>query len=242
MGLFSNLKDAFTTVSEGARDARSTLTAEKVCGVCGKRIGTVDAIYRSPELQDNCYLCHDCKTACSPNLSLGILSSWNENDVREHMAYVRAMPELMSSFRETACVQGPQPDSGKILLADDNAGLWTPAASPELFAFNQVESWSLSIHTSSVEGTGVHWKTKPPRPGMPVPGRTEELTSMTLVVRLANHPYADEVSVSISGANTSLFKRYRTYTEDCYACALRCYQLFEARCPQVMGEIQFFDL
>ncbi|MDO4961389.1 MAG: hypothetical protein Q4E57_06005 [Eubacteriales bacterium] len=213
------------------------LTAERICGVCGKKINVVAAIYATPEMRDNCYLCSDCQRRCSPSLSYSTIRTWTREDALEHMRLITELQmKRNSEFKETDAVMGGSKGNDKILCGDAEHGWWYVPGNPDFFTFDQVEKWELNIRTSD-EASGIHLlKYKAPRADMPVPDRTEDLTGMSLNIYLNNHPYAEKVTATIGGA-AGLLEGRKKYMERMYGYAEECYKFFEKFCGR--GTISF---
>lgn len=214
------------------------MTGNKICGVCGEPIGTISALYFAPEMNDNCYMCSACRAKCSPYLDDKQIHAWKKYDAENHMAFLAECEDrLQSDFHESdsVCLK-----DRKLLAVDAAKGWWYVPGTADIFRLEQIRSWQLSISTSSDEDTGLHlFKFTPPRPGMPAPGRLEELTGMSLVIELAEHPYAQYVTVEITGEKP-LFGLYKTYINDAYKAAESCYRLLEKYAdPSVTGTIRF---
>ena len=214
------------------------ITGNKICGVCGSPISTIQALYSTPEMNDNCYMCSNCRSKCSPFLEDKLIHAWKKYDAENHMAFLDECAErLQMDFVETASVNAKD---RKLLAIDAQKKWWYIPGTSDIFRLEQIKSWRLSISTDSGEDTGLHLlKFKPPRPDMPVPGFMEELTSMKLIIQLEEHPYADYAVVPIT-KEKGLFTPYRSFIKEAYDVAEQCYRLLETYSdPKVTGMIHF---
>ena len=217
-----------------------SLTGDKICGVCGRSVSTIGALYYEAEMRDNNYLCGECMKRCSPNLSLKAVRGWTRDDALAHMEYMQNLQTwLQHSFRCSATVQGiPGSNDPVLLAADDSCGMWYSPIAPDAFSFDHVVSWRLSL-SYNPDGGFHQVNITPPRPDMPVPGKTEEVDGMSIIVTLKNHPYAEEVEIPILGTK-SFLETYKSYLNGGYQIAEACYRFFEDRCIKATGKIEFY--
>lgn len=211
-------------------------TGNKICGVCGCEISTISALYTAPEMNDNCYMCDSCRSKCSPFLNDQLIHAWKKYDAENHMAFLAECSErIQSDFQETASVSS---GGRKILAFDEQKKWWYIPGTSDIFRFEQIKSWTLDVSIDLSDSADLHViKFTPPRPGMPVPGRFDEMRGLTLVIELNEHPYAEVVRTKIVGPK-GLLTFYGTYLKDAYAIAAKCYELLEKYSdPRVTGKI-----
>lgn len=215
------------------------ITAKRVCGVCGKTVGTLSAIYVLPEMRDDSYLCGECLKRCSPNIAFKAIRTWTAEDAVYHMEFMHQQREsLQSIFHETDSVKNMKGE--KLISVDEKLGWWyAPSAAPDIFKLDQVAGWQLHLQIDDSESSGIHMKYTPPRPDMPAPGRMEELDGMTMTIKIKNHPYVEEVELKIAGGR-GLLEGYRGYLNNTYKTALDAIELLERHCKATTGDIAFF--
>lgn len=202
------------------------LTGNKICGVCGAEISAIQALYTAPEMNDNCYMCSECRKKCSPFLEDKLIHAWKKYDAENHIAFLADSAACIeSAFHETDSASF---NGRKLLCVDAEKKWWYIPGTPDIFRFEQIKSWEIGISTETDSSTGLHlMKYTPPRPGMPVPGRLEELTGMRLYIELAEHPYAETAAIDILTEKRGLLKSYKAYLDEAYSAAEECFRLLE---------------
>lgn len=217
------------------------VTAERVCGVCNEKIGFLKAVYICPEMRDNQYLCSKCLEKCSPILSYDVIKGWTKEDAVKHMNMMEDMKNRQTTeLTETDSVTTNEKKPRKLIIADTQKGLWYVPGMPDIFSFDQIDSYEITLNLYNGEGSGIHKTFTPPRPDMPVPTNLVRLEGMNFLIHLKNHPYAEDVTVPIVDSS-ELFEMYKKYLDRAYGIALLCYEFMERNLKNKDGEITFHE-
>lgn len=210
------------------------------CALCGGNLDLLSKIFKPKELKDGSVICGKCIE------KVGILawngsdvSNWTMEDVKKQIeATEESKRKISSDFHASKEIYQKDGKKELILAVDEAQGIWHTSRYPDLFLVSQIAGWDLSLHYNTDESAGFHLKFTPPRPEMPVPGMTDEIDGLSLVIRLKNHPYAEEVELPITGVKPFL-KSYRSYLKESYDFAEQCYQFLESLDTNASGEIEF---